>query len=150
MGSTLSGFKNTESHPRASIARAAQGPAQDDEKVSNERRKLKVIVDGNNTYIQGSNKILSANGVNSFVSSTVYIGTDFADTFSAQKEFGKHYILYIKANNLLNTPFQLIVKQHNNAYKTTTQLPFQESTDYLTVQYDKFYASYLIGFRFKF
>ena len=70
--------------------------------------------------------------------------------FSAQKEFGKHYILYIKANNLLNTPFQLIVKQHNNAYKTTTQLPFQESTDYLTVQYDKFYSSYLIGFRFKF
>jgi len=70
--------------------------------------------------------------------------------FSAQKEFGKHYIVYIKANNLLNTPFQLILKQHNNAYKTTTQLPFQESTDYMTVQYDKFYASYSIGFRFKF
>ncbi|HWB23930.1 MAG TPA: TonB-dependent receptor [Chitinophagaceae bacterium] len=70
--------------------------------------------------------------------------------FSAQKEFGKHYILYIKANNLLNTPFRLIIKQHNNAYNTTTKLPFQESADYMTVQYDKFYASYLIGFRFKF
>lgn len=69
---------------------------------------------------------------------------------SAQKQLGKHYILYLKANNLLNTPFKLILKQHNNAYQTKTQLPFQESTDYLTVQYDKFFASYSIGMRFKF
>jgi len=70
--------------------------------------------------------------------------------FSAQKEFGQHFIIYVKANNLLNTPFKLILKQHNNAYKSNTQLPFQESTNYLTVQYDNFYASYLLGFRFKF
>ena len=70
--------------------------------------------------------------------------------FSAQKEFGKHYILYIKANNLLNTPFKLIVKQHNNAFESNTRLPFQESLNYLTVQYDQFYASYSLGFRFKF
>jgi hypothetical protein len=70
--------------------------------------------------------------------------------FSAQKEFGGHYIIYVKANNLLNTPFQLILKQHNNAYNTTTRLPFQESPDYMTVQYDQFYASYSLGFRFKF
>jgi TonB-dependent receptor len=70
--------------------------------------------------------------------------------FSAQQQIGKHYIVYVKANNLLNTPFRLIIKQHNNAYHTKTQLPFQESTDYMTVQYDKFYASYSIGFRFKF
>ncbi len=69
---------------------------------------------------------------------------------SAQKEVGKHYIIYVKANNLLNTPFKLILKQHNNAYQTKTQLPFQENTDYLTVQYDKFFASYSVGIRFKF
>jgi TonB-dependent receptor len=69
---------------------------------------------------------------------------------SAQKEFGKHYIIYIKANNLLNTPYKLILKQHNNAYQTKTQLPFQENTNYLTVQYDKFFASYSLGIRFKF
>ena len=69
---------------------------------------------------------------------------------SAQKEFGKHYIIYAKANNLLNTPYKLILKQHNNAYKTKTQLPFQESVDYLTVQYDQFFASYSVGIRFKF
>jgi TonB-dependent receptor len=70
--------------------------------------------------------------------------------FSAQHQFGRHYILYVKANNLLNTPFRLVIKQHNNAYHTKTQLPFQESTNYMTVQYDKYYASYSVGFRFKF
>ncbi len=70
--------------------------------------------------------------------------------FSAQKEFGKHYIIYVKANNLLNTPFKLILKQHNNEYDSKTRLPFQVSIDYLTVQFDRFYASYSIGFRFKF
>ena len=70
--------------------------------------------------------------------------------FSAQKEFGKHYIIYVKANNLLNTPYQVIIKQHNNAYDGKFRLSFQESPNYVTVQYDKFYASYSIGFRFKF
>ena len=70
--------------------------------------------------------------------------------FSAQKEFGKHYIFYVKVNNILNTPFQLIIKQHNNTYNSKTNLPFQESSDYVTVEYDKFDASYSIGFRFKF
>lgn len=73
--------------------------------------------------------------------------------FSIQKGFHKHYIIYAKANNLLNTPFQMIVKEPNvylhgtNGYKT---LPFQRDTNYVTVEYDKFYASYSLGFRFKF
>ncbi|MDQ2721001.1 MAG: carboxypeptidase-like regulatory domain-containing protein [Bacteroidota bacterium] len=70
--------------------------------------------------------------------------------FSAQKEFGKHYVLYVKANNLLNTPYHVIIKENNNAYSGKFRLPFQESPDYITVQYDKFYASYSIGFKFKF
>jgi TonB-dependent receptor len=70
--------------------------------------------------------------------------------FSAQKELGKHYVVYIKINNLLNTPYQIIIKQHNNAYNTATRLPFQQSSDYMTVQLDHFYASYSLGFRFKF
>ncbi|HEY5371258.1 MAG TPA: TonB-dependent receptor [Hanamia sp.] len=69
---------------------------------------------------------------------------------SVQKEFGKHYIIYAKANNILNTPFQLIIKQKNTSYSGKFRLPFQESPDYYTVQYDKFYASYSLGFRFKF
>jgi len=70
--------------------------------------------------------------------------------FSAQKEFGKHFILYVKVNNILNTPFQLIIKQNNSSYAGKFRLPFQESPNYVTIQYDQFYASYSIGFRFKF
>jgi len=70
--------------------------------------------------------------------------------FSAQKEFGRHFIFYVKVNNILNTPFQLIIKQPNNSYSGKYRLPFQESADYTTVQYDRFYTSYLLGFKFKF
>jgi TonB-dependent receptor len=70
--------------------------------------------------------------------------------FSAQKEFGRHFILYVKVNNILNTPFQLIIKQPNNSYSGKYKLPFQENADYVTVQYDRFYSSYLLGFKFKF
>ncbi|OYZ47611.1 MAG: hypothetical protein B7Y15_13835 [Bacteroidetes bacterium 24-39-8] len=70
--------------------------------------------------------------------------------FSVQKEFGKHYILYAKVNNLLNTPFQLIVKQNNSSYSGRFKLPFQESANYVTVQYDQFSTSYSLGFKFKF
>lgn len=70
--------------------------------------------------------------------------------FSAQKEFGHHFIIYAKVNNILNTPFHLIIKQNNSSYNGKYKLPFQESPDYVTVQYDKFYASYSLGFRFNF
>lgn len=70
--------------------------------------------------------------------------------FSAQKEFGKHYIFYVKVNNILNTPFQLIIKQNNSSYSGKYKLPFQESANYVTVQNDLFYTSYSMGFRFKF
>ena len=70
--------------------------------------------------------------------------------FSAQKEFNQHYIIYIKVNNLLNTPYELIVKQPNQAYSGNNKLPFQESPDYATIENDKYYARFLVGFRFKF
>ncbi len=71
---------------------------------------------------------------------------------SAQKTFHKNYIFYIKANNLLNTPYELIIKQNNPHYNgaATNRFPSQASTDYITVQKDQFNARYLLGFRFKF
>ncbi|BAU54167.1 TonB-dependent receptor [Mucilaginibacter gotjawali] len=70
--------------------------------------------------------------------------------FSAQKEFNQHYIIYVKVNNLLNTPYELFVKQPNQAYSGNSKLPFQESPNYATIENDKYYARFLIGFRFKF
>lgn len=71
--------------------------------------------------------------------------------FSAQKEFGKHYIFFVKVNNILNTPYELFIKQNNtNNYTGILKYPHQESPNYTTVQYDQYYARYNLGFRFKF
>jgi TonB-dependent receptor len=71
--------------------------------------------------------------------------------FSAQKQFNKHWIIFVKANNLLNTPFQLIVKQNNTYnYSGVLKYPHQESPNYTTVQYDQYYARYNLGVRFNY
>jgi TonB-dependent receptor len=71
--------------------------------------------------------------------------------FSAQKTFGRHYTFFVKANNILNTPYELFIKQ-NNTYNHTGILkyPHQESASYTTVEYGQYYARYSLGFRFKF
>ena len=71
--------------------------------------------------------------------------------FSAQKEFSKKYILFVKVNNILNTPYQLFIKQDNtNNYSSVMKYYYQQSPNYTTVEYDKYYARYVLGFRFKF
>jgi TonB-dependent receptor len=70
---------------------------------------------------------------------------------SAQKKIGRHFIIYAKANNLLNTPYELIIKQ-NNTYNYTgiAKYPHQESAAYTTVEYDQFYARYNLGVKYNF
>lgn len=71
--------------------------------------------------------------------------------FSAQKKIGKHFIVFVKANNLLNTPFELFIKQNNASnYSGLMKYPHQESPDYTTVQYDLFYARYSLGVKYNF
>jgi TonB-dependent receptor len=71
--------------------------------------------------------------------------------FSAQKQLGKRFIVFVKANNLLNTPYELFIKQNNtNDYSGLLKYEHQESPKYTTVQYDQYYARYNLGLRFKF
>lgn len=71
--------------------------------------------------------------------------------FSAQKQFKKHYIVFVKVNNLLNTPLELLIKQPNASnYSGILKYYDQQSANYTTVEYDKYYARYSLGFRFKF
>ncbi|MFC0514937.1 TonB-dependent receptor domain-containing protein [Mucilaginibacter angelicae] len=71
--------------------------------------------------------------------------------FSAQKQLGGHFIVFVKANNLLNTPYQLFIKQNNaNNYSSIMKYAHQESPNYTTVQYDEYFARYSLGMRFKF
>ncbi|WP_214070399.1 TonB-dependent receptor [Mucilaginibacter sp. dw_454] len=71
--------------------------------------------------------------------------------FSAQKKLGKHFIVYAKANNLLNTPYELVIKQNNTYnYSGIAKYPHQESAAYTTVQYDQYYARYNLGVKYNF
>jgi TonB-dependent receptor len=71
--------------------------------------------------------------------------------FSAQKKIGHHFIIYVKANNLLNTPYELIIKQNNTYnYSGIAKYQHQESAAYTTVQYDQFYARYSLGLKYNF
>ncbi|HEY2581818.1 MAG TPA: TonB-dependent receptor, partial [Mucilaginibacter sp.] len=71
--------------------------------------------------------------------------------FSAQKQLGKHFIIFIKANNLLNTPYELFIKQNNiQNYAGLLKYEHQESPNYTTVEYDQYYARYSLGVRYKF
>jgi outer membrane receptor protein involved in Fe transport len=70
---------------------------------------------------------------------------------SAQKKIGRHFIIYVKANNLLNTPYELIIKQSNTYnYSGIAKYQHQESAAYTTVQYDQFYARYNLGVKYNF
>ncbi len=71
--------------------------------------------------------------------------------FSAQKKIGSHFIIYVKANNLLNTPYELIIKQNNTYnYIGIAKYQHQESAAYTTVQYDQYYARYNLGVKYNF
>jgi len=71
--------------------------------------------------------------------------------FSVQKKIGRHFIIYGKANNLLNTPYELVLKQNNTYnYKGIAKYPHQESANYTTVEYDQFFARYSLGCKYNF
>lgn len=71
--------------------------------------------------------------------------------FSVQKKIGHHFIIYAKANNLLNTPYELIIKQSNTYnYTGIAKYQHQESANYTTVQYDQYYARYNLGAKYNF
>ena len=97
---------------------------------------------------------ISASGYRLYQNITAWIPgrrpSTFLD-FSAQKKIGRHFIIYVKANNLLNTPYELVIKQ-NNTYNYTgiAKYQHQESANYTTVEYDQFYARYSLGCKYNF
>ncbi len=71
--------------------------------------------------------------------------------FSAQKRFGNHFIIYCKVNNILNTPYELFIKQDNTGNNSgLLKYQHQESANYTTVQYSQFYARYSLGAKYNF
>lgn len=68
---------------------------------------------------------------------------------SVEKRFKKHYSIYLKANNLLNTPNKLFLKGTNaaNANIAESNLEYNGRT---LIRDDYYGQSYLIGFRYKY
>lgn len=67
--------------------------------------------------------------------------------FSADKKFQNGISIFVKANNLLNTPLQEYIKT-TNAYNNDFPLQSSESGETL-IRKDYFNRSYLIGIRYK-
>ncbi|MET4082613.1 TonB-dependent receptor [Pedobacter sp. UYP30] len=69
--------------------------------------------------------------------------------FSAEKSIGHHLKIYAKANNLLNTPYEIIIKQPNPFISGKLALPEQKNSSYILTQRDLYKPSYLLGLRYK-
>ncbi|MBY0424848.1 MAG: TonB-dependent receptor, partial [Cytophagales bacterium] len=69
--------------------------------------------------------------------------------FSFEKTFLKHFSIYGKAQNLLNTPYILEI-HHQNIYKTgSLVLTDQTSDNSIIVQKDYYGQNFILGIRFK-
>ncbi len=69
--------------------------------------------------------------------------------FSLQKKFYKHFILYAKISNLLNTPVLIQILQPNIYTTGKFALPEQNRKDRVTVQKDYYGQNFTFGIRYK-
>lgn len=71
--------------------------------------------------------------------------------FSAEKRIIKHWYVYAKINNILNTPYELFVPQpYKGTGYETAPLPYQTIGKNLFIRKDTYGQSYLLGIKFKF
>jgi outer membrane receptor protein involved in Fe transport len=69
--------------------------------------------------------------------------------FSLEKTIFKHFTIYCKVNNLLNTPVIVEILQPNEYRTGKFALPIQTSDDRVVVQKDYYGQNYVLGFRYK-
>lgn len=66
---------------------------------------------------------------------------------SIEKNIGKHWTIFAKANNLLNTPMRVFIKNSN---PINSSIPEQSALNNKTlIRQDYYQRSYLVGLRFK-
>lgn len=70
--------------------------------------------------------------------------------FSIEKKIDKHWVVYAKLNNILNTPYKLYVPQiYTKAMATLYAAPYQTVGKNVFVQEDKYGMYGIVGIRFK-
>lgn len=67
---------------------------------------------------------------------------------SAEKKLGKHYVLFVKAANLLNTPMKLYVENVNDYNNKVPE--YETLNDGTVIRNDRYGITCTLGFRFKF
>ncbi len=69
--------------------------------------------------------------------------------FSVEKRVAKRWYVYAKVNNILNTPYQLEIRQPYTGGGVTGAVPDQELGKNVFVRKDTYGANYLLGVKFK-
>jgi TonB-dependent receptor len=69
--------------------------------------------------------------------------------FSIEKRFAKRFYVYAKVNNILNTPYELEIRQPYTASGITGNVPYQALGKNTFVRKDTYGANYLLGVKFK-
>ncbi|NIG57491.1 TonB-dependent receptor [Chitinophaga sp. Cy-1792] len=87
------------------------------------------------------------NTVSQFVDNDLWQKGFIQMDFSVEKHFLKHWTVYGKANNLLNTPSTIFIKGHN---VRNDNMPGQSATSNETLIRKEYYGqTYLLGVRYK-
>ena len=69
--------------------------------------------------------------------------------FSAEKRITRHWYIYAKVNNILNTPYELEILQPYVGGTGANSAPFQQSGKNTFVRKDTYGTNYLLGVKFK-
>jgi len=75
----------------------------------------------------------------------------FIMDFSLEKSFLTYFSFYLKAQNLLNTPYQVYIHHESSEYRSgVNELPLQHDKNKILVQQEYYGQNFIAGFRFKF
>ncbi|MFD2938256.1 TonB-dependent receptor [Spirosoma flavum] len=86
------------------------------------------------------------NTVSQFVDNDLYQKGFVQMDASAEKRIGKALLLFVKANNLLNTPTEIFIK---NVSSKNSDVPNQDVSGKTLIRRDFYQRSYLLGIRYK-
>ncbi len=70
--------------------------------------------------------------------------------FSVEKRIVKHWYVFAKVNNILNTPYQLEMLKPYTGVGTNSAVPDQTNGKNIFIRKDTYGANYLLGIKFKF
>jgi TonB-dependent receptor len=86
------------------------------------------------------------NTVSQFVDNDLYQKGFIQMDASIEKKLGKSFLLFAKANNLLNTPTEIFIKNVNSK---NSDVPNQDVSGKTLIRRDFYQRSYLLGIRYK-